>query len=1026
VCAGLHPGHQTWLVTGEQCRPSRNLHSKRYSYDKGCRIGSGLYRTPWLSHTGRVAPPPHWPSEQDLVQALGSDNYQANASGGYTVGLQSALARSSSVQVSFLPTGETQKTATDTAGLVTTGVLKPDGSFTITSPDRTKVEIDKQPDPRLGAQSPYVQTVTVTTPVNNLVYSEVRNRTVGVSATDPLSLLSQTDTVTVNNRTATTAYDAGHQQVTSTSPEGRQSVTLFDAFGRLAQSQVPGFQPVNYAYDAQGRLLSVTQGTSNELRTVTYSYNPQGFLDSVTDPLQHVTHFQYDSVGRVTTTTLPDQSLIQTAYDLDGNLTSLTPPSRPAHGFSFDPVSDLTAYTPPAAVPGNPATTYTYNNDHQLVGVQRPDGQSVSFNYDNGQGAGGTTSSCSGGCASGRLLSVAMPSGTLALAYDPLTGKLASLTSPDGQTLSYQYDGPLMTRLSAQGPAPGVIDLKYDTNFWVTTRTINGAAVGTPGQTQFTYDRDGLITKAADVQVYRDSRNGTLTGAQLFGAGDVITRSDLGEVQHYEAGYSAPGCSSGALPTSGCNRVLIEDYQRDHLGRITQATETTLDSLTASPVTHTYAYTYDTRGRLTGITRDGAGAASYAYDGNGNRTSWTDGWGTGVATYDTQDRLLTYGNNTYTYTANGELQTKTQAGGKVAYTYDVLGNLRTVLLDTGVRIDYLVDALNRRIGKKVNGTLVQGFLYQSGIAPLAQLDASGNVVSLFTYASGRRVPEEMVQGSVTYRLMIDPLGSVRAVVNAQTGEIVQRLEYDAFGRVLLDTNPGFQPFGYAGGLYDYQTGLVRFGARDYDAETGRWTSKDPIKFSGGDGDLYVYGVDNPVNNVDPNGRCVDPGGSGLRYCIEAFIPQATAMGFGGDYRGPTSVDPDKGGFRTRQLIYQTADGETTSSHQVGTSTFGSLSRTAVDLGFDAGGTSLFDSRLLMASGAASDGLLFGLAPPLQYNLAILEAPDGSTKVAGKATAYPSLEVWQYGGSEGPHLVYFYDSAKAGAGPFDILNTITIP
>ena len=62
-----------------------------------------------------------------------------------------------------------------------------------------------------------------------------------------------------------------------------------------------------------------------------------------------------------------------------------------------------------------------------------------------------------------------------------------------------------------------------------------------------------------------------------------------------------------------------------------------------------------------------------------------------------------------------------------------------------------------------------------------------------------------------------------------------------------------QPFAFAGGLYDRHTGLVRFGARDYDPETGRWTAKDPIGFGGGDANLYGYVVGDPVNLVDPSG-----------------------------------------------------------------------------------------------------------------------------------------------------------------------------
>ncbi len=82
------------------------------------------------------------------------------------------------------------------------------------------------------------------------------------------------------------------------------------------------------------------------------------------------------------------------------------------------------------------------------------------------------------------------------------------------------------------------------------------------------------------------------------------------------------------------------------------------------------------------------------------------------------------------------------------------------------------------------------------------------------------------------------------------------MDYDAWGNVILDSNPGFQPFGFAGGLYDQDTGLVRFGARDYDPEVGRWTVKDPILFAGGDSNLYGYVLDDPVNLIDPNGMFI--------------------------------------------------------------------------------------------------------------------------------------------------------------------------
>lgn len=85
------------------------------------------------------------------------------------------------------------------------------------------------------------------------------------------------------------------------------------------------------------------------------------------------------------------------------------------------------------------------------------------------------------------------------------------------------------------------------------------------------------------------------------------------------------------------------------------------------------------------------------------------------------------------------------------------------------------------------------------------------------------------------------------------------VDYDAWGNITEDTNPGFQPFGYAGGIYDRNTGLVRFGARDYDPEVGRWTTKDPIGFHGGL-NHYEYVSNDPINYIDPLGLYTVAGG----------------------------------------------------------------------------------------------------------------------------------------------------------------------
>jgi RHS repeat-associated protein len=234
----------------------------------------------------------------------------------------------------------------------------------------------------------------------------------------------------------------------------------------------------------------------------------------------------------------------------------------------------------------------------------------------------------------------------------------------------------------------------------------------------------------------------------------------------------------------------------------------------------------------------------------------------------------TTGTRSYTYTLNGTLRTKTVNGETTTYTHDALGNLIGVQLPDGRQIEYLYDGFQRRIGKRVNGTLTEAYLFD-GTRPIAQLDGAGNIVARFVYASDRNTPSFLIKNGETYRIISDHTGSPRLIIHAGTGAIMQQLDYDEFGNALSDTNPGFQPFGFAGGLYDRDTTLVRFGARDYDAESGRWTAKDPIRFLGRDTNLFGYAMSDPVNASDLSG--LSPNDCG---CENVTAPQPFVTGPG--------------------------------------------------------------------------------------------------------------------------------------------------
>ncbi len=613
------------------------------------------------------------------------------------------------------------------------------------------------------------------------------------------------------NYTTTLAFDDADQVTQIADPLGGTIDFDYLPTGQISTTQIAGLLPITYTYGSNGLPETAQQGN----RIWHYNYDALGNLVSITDPLSHTVNVDYELATRPVTQTLPANRLSSFGYDAVGNLTSLTPPGRDAHTFSYSPLNMLSAYTPPL-IEAAGTISYTYNPAGQLTQVIRPDDTTVDLDYD----------------VSGRLETVVILRGAYELDYDSSTGTLAGIAAPGGITLTYAYTGLLPTGQTWQGPITGSVGITYDPDFRLASESVNGDGVN------FSYDAAGRLVQAGDLALTRNPQNGLIINSNLNAITETWQYNGYGEPTDYLAAYYETALHEA-------------NYARDDAGRIITKTETVDGNVL------TTGYTYDDAGRLAAVIENGVVVAQYSYDLNGNRLAYTDTLGTVItATYDAQDRLLQYGANVYDYAATGELQTKidTSANLTTTYSYDAFGNLTAATLPDGTQIDYLIDGQNRRIGKMVDSVLVQGFLYKDQLNPVAELDGSGQVVARFVYGSKMHVPDYMVKNGVTYRILTDHLGSPRLVVNVGTGQVVQEMAYDAFGNIITDTNPGFQPFGFAGGLYDQHTKLTRFGARDYDAEVGRWTTKDPLNFSGGDTNLYAYVFNDPVNLIDPTGE----------------------------------------------------------------------------------------------------------------------------------------------------------------------------
>ncbi len=172
------------------------------------------------------------------------------------------------------------------------------------------------------------------------------------------------------------------------------------------------------------------------------------------------------------------------------------------------------------------------------------------------------------------------------------------------------------------------------------------------------------------------------------------------------------------------------------------------------------------------------------------------------------------------------------------------------------------------------------YLWLDKTTLLATYDASDNLKQRFEYSLGN-TPSKFTQGGQTYYIVTDHLGSPRAITNA-SGNVLKAIKYDAWGNqtVAGGTNPDLEiPFGFVGGFHDRDTGLIRFGYRDYDPTTGRWTARDPIGLEAGP-NVYAYVANNPISYIDLSGLELRNGPGKLDSTISAFPRYAASLAAG--------------------------------------------------------------------------------------------------------------------------------------------------
>ena len=675
------------------------------------------------------------------------------------------------------------------------------------------------------------------------------------------------------------SYNSLGQIVAITNAQGRTTSLYYDSAGNLARIVEPSGAATSLSYDASGNVVTLTDATGS---TRTFAYDLLNRLVSEKDPLGHTTSHAYDALGNRVATADANGHQNQAVYDQRSRVIQLIDALGQVTEIYYNEGSGDRGDNKPTGVTdaAGHTTWFSYDSLGRVIRETDQLGKQTNLQYD----------------AAGNLASRTDAMGrTITYHYDAL-GRLLQKSGSDGSIATFQYDA--RGRLSYAGNQNIAYSLTYDTLgrlIGVTDsnkRTISYQYDALGNRTSMTMPDGGAVGYTYDA-ANRLSRLASFLGEFTFSYDTLGNRTKLtypnGVVTSY--GYDPAGRLTALLAQGRGTSVNGFSYTHDAVGNRLSKTEQQKERATR----YNYAYdaTYQLTQSLPTVLREDKGhgdekdkqdkemsegdheheknhrAENFVYGAVGNRLR-----GPGHAdasVYNELNQLLANRTEEFRYDANGNLIYKAglvddeedeyeQQGW--SYEYDLENRLTKAskVGEHGSRsISFKYDPFGRRIEKKVEETehgetesRITTYVYDNEDIIL---EISSKATSRYVHGPGIDEPLAMEQKRSTYFFHADGLGSIVNLTD-QRGRVVQSYEYSSFGRMKEHGGEVKQPYGFTGREWDKELGLYYYRARYYDPKGGRFISKDPIGFAGGDVNLYRYVFNNPQLYTDPLGLAV--------------------------------------------------------------------------------------------------------------------------------------------------------------------------